>query len=275
MSHKTLLKYAGNKRSIMHLITPHFGDMSKVKRYFEPFCGALGSSLNAHIPKNVEIFLSDSNWEIINFYEQVADNAQIVENLANSWEYGKNVYYEVRNWDRDPDWRIKRNPIEIAARTIFLNRNCFNGLFRINRHGHFNTPWGHPTRKVKISIAENDFILNFLKRVDLKCADWKISVQNTSAGDALYCDPPYVDVKNPHQEFGGYVGAFGWDAQVSLRDQLLEASRRGVRVVTTNSWCPDTEALYKNFNVTTIEAPRSLSSKGASRGSVKELLAWL
>jgi DNA adenine methylase len=275
MANKTLLKYAGNKRNIMQLISPFFGDLNVANRYIEPFCGAMGSSLNVDAPSSVQIILSDSNWELINFYEQVKLHAVRVEEIANSWNNSKESFYEIRNWDRNPLWKDQHSLQEIAARTLFLNRNCFNGLFRINRHGHFTTPWGHPTKQVKIKVTDNVQALQILERASVSCSDWKLPVRDAKEGDVLYCDPPYVDLKNPHNEFGGYVGSFGWTTQVQLRDELLAASKRGARVVTSNSWCNDTLELYKDFNIECINASRSLSSNGNSRGSIKELVAWL
>lgn len=272
---RTLLKYAGNKRTVMDQIRPHLGFDTSTRRYIEPFGGALGAAANAIPPQGVETIVSDANPELINLYREVAADASAVVTLANSWGADESSYYAIRDWDRTLQWRETRSSLEIAARTLYLNKRGFNGLFRINKKGHFTTPWNRESKGRAISIDGLDDFIGWLRGITLLERDWRDAVAEAGLGDVLYCDPPYVDLKDPKTEFSGYVGAFGWGEQVALRDALVAASGRGAHVVTSNSWCEATLELYHHFNVVEVVASRSIGSRADSRGSVKELLAWL
>lgn len=276
MMQSTLLKYAGNKRKIMSHINPHLGDWKGVKRYVEPFCGALGSALNASVPDGVDIVLSDANRDIIELYEEVSRDAKGVQDLANSWSGAEEDYYAIRSWDRDPAWPASKTKLERAARTLYLNKRGFNGLYRSNRHGYFTTPWCRNPHPKPIDVVGHVRFIDFIKnRASLSVRDWKDVVRSCGEGDVLYCDPPYVDLKDPKRDFCGYIGAFGWSEQVSLRDELVSASDRGARVVASNSWCDATLELYAGWNQECMSAGRHLSAKAESRGKISELLAWL
>lgn len=271
----TLLKYAGNKQNLMSQINPVLGDWDGVNRYVEPFAGALGSALHAEVPSGIKVLLSDANLEIIEFYQAVRENPEEVEHLANSLPVGEDGYYLVRSWDRDPLWREKFSLCERAARTIYLNRNCFNGLYRINNKGFFTTPWNRNENIKKISITSNDSFLELLNRAQISHASWKEVVKGTGDGDVVYCDPPYVDLKNPEKDFGGYIGSFGLSVQRELRDELVQANNRGARVVISNSWCNETCQLYREWQVKEIFATRRLARNPSARGKTSEILAWL
>ena len=234
----------------------------------------MGSALNANIPEGVKVVLSDANWELINFYNVVKSQPEKVEALANSWTHEENSYYEIRNWDRSEDWRERHSPLEIAARTIYLNKRCFNGLYRINVKGNFNSPWNRGKNFRKINVVDHVECLEFLQKIDITLSDWSPIVENTFKGDLLYCDPPYVDTKNAKANFNGYMKRFGFSEQVELRDALIRASERGVKVVVSNSWCDETIELYKEFCIKEITASRTIGSTAGSRGTIKELLAW-
>lgn len=272
---RTLLKYAGNKRTVMDQIRPHLGFDESTRRYIEPFGGALGAAANANPPPGVATVASDANWELVNLYREVVRDVDAVVALANGWGADEDSYYAVREWDRTPGWREGRSLTELAARTLYLNKRGFNGLFRINKKGQFTTPWNRNPKAPPISCDGLGDFISWLRGITLLERDWSDAVADAGRGDVLYCDPPYVDLKDPRAEFGGYVGAFGWGSQVALRDALIAASKRGARVVASNSWCDATLELYEGFNIVEVTAPRSIGSRADSRGSISELLAWL
>jgi DNA adenine methylase len=272
----TVLKYAGNKRNVMAQIQPYLGDWGRIERYIEPFAGALGSSLNAAVPDHVKVCLSDANEELVNLYDQLLANAADVERMANSFLCDEKSYYEVREWDRSPSWPGDRTSLERAARVLYLNKRGFNGLYRVNRKGYYTTPWGRNPNPHPIDVVGHSDFLHFLRRANgVACVQWDTVIQSAGSGDVVYCDPPYVDIKDPTKEFGGYVGGFGWSEQVRLRDELEKAVNRGARAILSNSYCEQTLELYKNWNLVEIEAPRSLSRSKESRGRISELVAWL
>lgn len=276
MAKTTVLKYAGNKRKLMDTIRPHLGDWQGVRRYVEPFCGALGSALNAGVPDGIEVHLSDANADLINLYREIARDPAAVESAANSLPPGEPGYYEVRGWDRQPGWPGNRSDLERAARCLYLNKRGFNGLYRTNRAGQFSTPWGRKAVPKPIDVVgHRDFVEFVRSRASLSVAPWREVVAGCGEGDVLYCDPPYVDLKEPRKDFLGYIGGFGWSEQVALRTELEAAAERGARVVLSNSWCDATRELYAGWESMEIEAERYISSKGDGRGRVSEILAWL
>ena len=273
---KTLLKYAGNKQNIMNQIRPFLGDWVGVTRYVEPFAGALGSAINANVPQCVEIVLSDANSELIDFYSAVAEDASKVQQIANSFPSNEEGYYQIRAWDRKENWKLSHTLNERAARTIYLNRRCFNGLYRINKNtGYFNTPWNRKIDPLPITITENSDFINLLNRSKITHCNWQKTVTQCGVGDVVYCDPPYVDIKNPIADFGGYIGNFGLVEQVSLRNELVNANNRGAHVLVSNSWCDATLDIYSSWNIEKVFATRKIGSRMDSRGKTPELLAWL
>ena len=278
MSNTTILKYAGNKRKIMSTITTSvaWGGWVGVKRYIEPFCGALGSALNAGVPSAVEVVLSDANRDLVEMYEEVVRDAQGLEDAANAMATDEVSFYAYRAWDRDPAWPGNRTKVERAARTLYLNKRGFNGLYRTNRQGYFTTPWCRNPEPRKIDAVGHGAFISFLQTHGVpKLSDWRDPVRGAGEGDLVYCDPPYVDLKDPKKDFSGYLGAFGWKDQVELRDELEAANARGARVVVSNSWCDATVELYDRWNRVQVSAPRNLSAKAGSRGTISELVAWL
>jgi DNA adenine methylase len=276
MALTTVLKYAGNKRKLMAEIAPHLGGWEGVERYVEPFCGALGSALNAGVPEGVRVVLSDANAEVVNLHLEVARDPAAVEAAANSLPGGEDGYYAVRAWDRAPGWPGNRTLLERAARPLYLNKRGFNGLYRSNRRGEFSTPWGRKDNPGPIAVTSHaDFCRFVRERAEINCRDWRSAVRGCGPGDVVYCDPPYVDLKDPRKEFVGYIGSFGWSEQVALRDELEAAAARGARVVVSNSWCDATLELYGGWNHRSVQAERYISCKSEGRKPVMELVAWL
>ena len=271
----TVLKYAGNKSRLMDVIRPHLGTWEGTRRYVEPFCGALGSSLNAGIPDGIKIELSDANKELVELYEELRRAPEELEVLANSYATDEDSYYEIRAWDRSPGWPYNKTKLERAARTLYLNKRGFNGLYRINNKGFFTAAWCKNPTPRRIDVLSHKEFLSFLDKVHIKNRDWKTIVDECGEGDVVYCDPPYVNTKEPTKNFAGYIGEFGWSSQKELKDSLLNASSRGARVVASNAWCKETVELYDGFAMKEITAHRSISANDGSRGKISELLAWL
>jgi DNA adenine methylase len=269
---RSVLKWCGNKSKVMPQITPHF-DWTGIKRYVEPFSGALGSALNAGIPEEVSVLLNDANWELLNLWQEIIKDAQAIEDMANSFGISEEDYYSIRAWDKIEGWREERITLEIAARTVYLNKTCFNGNFRINRKGEYNNAWNG--RKNPIRFPPLQPMLNIIRRSEMRCTDWRVVLRDCGEGDIVYCDPPYVDTKDPKKQFGGYIGAFGWQEQLHLRDELVEANRRGAQVIISNSLSEHTRELYAGWEQHVITASRSVSCKGNARKPVEELLAVL
>jgi len=271
---KTILKWAGNKSKVMPLITPHFP--KTFGAYVEPFAGALGSYLNSGVdPLEHDVHLCDINQEIIVLYDLFRKDWEKVMSISNSLGRDSKSFYEIRAWDRNPDWNDRDN-WEKAARTVYLNKQAFNGLYRTNKNtGYFNTPYCKKAKKgslVNEQVAK-DFVAS-IENVTLYNESFESFLNNDFGDNALYYfDPPYVDLKNPNSHFEGYQCRFGLAEQIELESWMEKLSLEGHSVVTSNSMCETTKRLYRRYETHTIQVRRSLGAKASSRKMVDEIIA--
>ena len=259
---KPFLKWAGGKRWLTsryaHLLPTSYNV------YHEPFLGS--GAVFFHLrPKKA--FLSDANSHLIDCYVAMKDDWQSVWNylLAFKREHSENQYYEVRKTSF-------RSPTREAARFIYLNRTCFNGIYRENLNGIFNVPKG---TKDTVTFADDDFcaVSNSLKVASLRSTDFADAIELAKKGDFIFIDPPYT-VRHNHNGFVKYnQKIFSWSDQVRLRDSVRMAVRRGVSCLITNACHPSISELYEGLGK---KNPVSRSSviAGASkhRGTYEELV---
>ena len=272
---KTILKWAGNKTKVMPSIIKYFPH--NYSDYVEPFAGALGSFLNSGVSiKEHDVYLNDLNKEIIDLFVLMRSNCQDIVDKANTLPRDKESYYEIRNWDRLDSWE-NRNKIDKSARTIYLNKLCFNGLYRINpKKGYFNTPYGSHRKSDLVSVKDANGFVDATKHVRFSSEDcFDFARKDYKPNSLFYFDPPYVNTKDPKKEFGGYLGGFGWQEQLKLRDLCVELYEKGHNVIVSNAMCKETQDLYNTFHKQTVKAPRSISRKADGRKPVYEILGLL
>jgi DNA adenine methylase len=262
MTPRPFLKWAGGKGQLLselRALVPALGG-----RYFEPFLGG-GALFFDLLPKRG--FLSDVNSEIVECYATVRDRVDELIRSLKKHRYDAEHYYEVR--DTDP---AELTPVERAARTIFLNKTGFNGLYRVNRSGKFNVPFG---RYSKPLICDEDNLRACsaaLAKVDLSTCDFEESASRAKRGDFVYFDPPYVPLSRT-ATFTAYArGGFGPGEQKRLADLFDRLARRGVNVLLSNSDVPEIRKLYGAHRIDVVKAARSINSKGTRRGPVSEVL---
>lgn len=266
------VKWAGGKTQILSKLKELMP--SEFRDYYEPFTGG-GALFFSISPKNAHI--NDLNSELVCAYRCFMDEtlfAQLKEELRkHETDHCEEYYYEVRKQDHEPDFL--NLPIYVrAARMIYLNKSCFNGLYRVNSKGYFNVPSG---KKEKVNTFEED---NFLairqyfknNNVSLTNQDFEKVVENARAGDFVYFDPPY-DVYPNKLGFVDY-GKDGFDKkeQLRLRDCFKVLSDRGVKVMLSNHNTPFINEIYKGFNIHVIDAKRMINSKADGRGNVQEVI---
>ena len=262
MTPRPFLKWAGGKGQLLgrlrERVPPSYG------RYFEPFLGG-GALFFALRPARG--FLSDVNREIIDCYTAVRDDVTGLVAALRHHRYDSKHYYDVRN--ADP---AKLALVERAARTIFLNKTGFNGLYRVNRAGKFNVPFG---RYAKPAICDEQNLRACsaaLADVELVAADFERATSRAVAGDFVYFDPPYVPLSRT-AAFTAYApGGFDLDAQSRLAAFFDKLAERGVAVLLSNSDVPEIRKLYARYAMDTIEATRTINCKATRRGPVRELL---
>lgn len=255
---KPFLKWAGGKTQLLKNIRELYPE--NIETYFEPFIGG-GAVFFDLAPK--KYLLSDSNPELINAYKVVATKPkeliQELKKMKNTSEF----FYQLRSLKYED-----LNKISAAARTIFLNRTCFNGLYRVNKSGHFNVPYG---KYKNPDYIQEDRVLScsrMLKSKNLKCMDFR-KLKNTSfkKNDFIFFDPPYVPLDG-YSDFKRYTKEqFYEDSQRDLAEIFKALAKKGVRLVLTNSNTVLIDELYDGFDKIIIDSKRNISSKGSTRKS--------
>ena len=266
------VKWAGGKTQILSKLKEYMP--SEFNRYYEPFVGG-GALLFSLMPKHACI--NDSNTELMCAFECFNDEKSIKmlkdELRKHEANHSEEYYYIVRKMDQEPGFKDKPNYVR-AARMIYLNKSCFNGLYRVNGKGYFNVPFGKKT-KVNTFEPENftairNYFINNDIEIDNK--DFTETVSTAKKGDFVYFDPPY-DVYPDKLGFVSYEkGGFGKEEQARLRDCFKALSDKGVKVMLSNHNTPYINELYQGFNIHVIEAKRMINSKGDGRGAVEEVI---
>lgn len=261
---KPVLKWAGGKASLLEQLVPLFPQ--NFNRYLEPFLGggAVFLSLNPAVPA----VLNELNQELFNLYCVIRDKPQelILEIESLRMRYSKEFYYQLRS--ESPGDALSR-----AARTLFLNKTGFNGLYRQNRRGEFNVPFGHNKKCPAIYSSENLILVSErLQKATLLNADFSVLLSQARAGDFVYCDPPYEPM-SATSSFNSYTGGgFSRAEQIRLKEECAAAVERGAIVAISNSSAPFIRELYSEFQVEAIRARRAINSNPHKRGAIEELL---
>jgi DNA adenine methylase len=292
-----LLKWAGGKRQLLSALSGHYPE--RFGRYFEPFFGSgavFFDLLNRGALTDKRVHLSDVNPDLVGCYQVVRDSTAAVIDALRQLERehrrdGDACYYDVRDrrfnptrlsmLDAGPQATVDGYTPELAAMLLFLNRTGFNGLFRLNRSGAFNVPVGRYTNP---RICDPDHVHAVAeafrqKGVTLQCRPFDEALADATAGDFIYCDPPYEPL-SPTASFKNYTaGGFTMFDQVRLQRAVVAASRRGTFVVVSNSSAPAIEQEYQKADVkkamlkmTYVAARRAINSRATSRGVVNEVI---
>lgn len=260
-SAKPFVKWAGGKRWLANAAT-------KLKpkkwsgKYYEPFLGG-GSFFFALAPNKA--IISDINIELITTYEVIRDSHKKLINILKEYPYDNDFYYSIRN--KEP-----KEKIEIAARFIYLNRACWNGLYRVNLKGKFNTPFG---KYVNPKICNEEVIeiaSKALKKTKIKKNNFAETVSDAKRNDWIYFDPPYI---TGHQNNGFLKynqSLFSWNDQVSLASCARKLAALGVNVLVSNADYPDVINLYKDFYYYKTTRLSVIGSLVETRGLVSEAI---
>jgi len=264
------LKWAGGKRQLLPEIRHYLPKLKDDYTYFEPFLGA-GAVLFDLQPKKA--IVNDINNELINCYEVIKNN---LEELLKDIEKHKNqetYFYQIREFDRKPEYENLSN-IEKASRIIFLNKTCFNGLFRVNSQGQFNAPFGNyknPTIADEIVLtAINKYLNN--NEIIIKNGDFKNSLETAKKGDFVYFDPPYDPISETSSFTGYNLNQFYKDDQKRLKDVVDDLNKRGCKIMLSNSATEFIRDLYEGYEIKSVSANRNINSDPLKRGKIEEFL---
>ncbi|MBZ0164817.1 MAG: Dam family site-specific DNA-(adenine-N6)-methyltransferase [Notoacmeibacter sp.] len=259
---KPFLKWAGGKRWLVerHEFTvPQYSG-----RYIEPFLG--GGAVFFHL-QPMQARLSDSNRRLIETYQAIRSHWRLVVDELERYQsrHCASYYYDERSREYD-------SPVQRAAQFIYLNRTCWNGLYRENLKGQFNVPIGTKTRVI---FPDDDFerVAEILSRAHLSCSDFEEAISQATYGDFLFIDPPYTTAHN----FNGFVkynqNIFRWEDQIRLRDAIIQAVERGCKVLITNAAHESVKNLYiGSGQIEMVSRPSVISGKSSGRKGTKEHL---
>lgn len=261
-----IVKWVGGKRQLMFELLKNLP--KSYNRYFEPFIG--GGALFFELQPD-HAYILDMNEELINLYSVVRDSVdELIEDLSKH-EISKEYFLEIRNIDRTEEYS-KLSNVERASRFIYLNRTCFNGMYRVNSKGEFNVPFGN--YKNPRIIDENNLLncSELLKKTEIKCADFSEIIYKVQKGDFVYFDPPYVPL-NETSSFTSYTkDGFDIDMQFKLRDVCDELDSMGVKFMLSNSDTKLVNELYANYEIKKVFASRQINANAAGRGKITEVL---
>ena len=268
---KPFVKWAGGKRQIIDKLLKYAPD--DFNTYYEPFVGG-GALLFELSPK--EAVINDCNEELINVYNVLCNEDKFKKmcNVLNNYEtnHSEKFYYEIRNKDRNKASFNRLADYTRAGRTIYLNKACFNGLYRVNSRNEFNVPFG---KKTKVNTYEGQnlgIICGYLNYNDIKLlsVDFEEAVKDAKKGDFVYFDPPY---DSDTSTFNSYTeDGFGKEEQKRLAKVFKELSDRGCYVMLSNHNTTLINELYKDFHIHVIEAKRNINANGKKRGKVEEVI---
>ena len=264
---KPFLKWAGGKRQLIQQIDEYIP--RKFNKYIEPFVGG-GALLFYLLPEKAIII--DNNEELINCYRVIKNNVSQLVELLKAHKNEKNYFYKIRALDREPDKFRKLTDIEKASRTIFLNRCCYNGLYRVNSKGQFNAPFGR-YKNPRFCDEKNLNAVNIaLQNVEIYKDTFGGCLELAEKDDFIYFDPPYHPISSTAY-FTSYTKEnFGREAQRKLFKTFKKLDDKGCKVMLSNSSNDFIKKLYDGHNIKTIYAKRAINSKASKRGKIKELL---
>lgn len=269
-----VVKWAGGKSQLLNAYRPLFPQ--SFGAYHEPFTG--GGALFFHLYNKGQItkaYLNDSNSELINLYLCIRDNLdRLLEELKHyeAQKKSKEHYYTVRNLDRNPQSFGRLTNVQRAARALYLNKTCYNGLYRVNSKGQFNVPFGNYKNPNVLDEPKLRAVSSAFAHTKITCLDFEIALTEARPGDFIYFDPPYHPV-SATASFTNYTeNSFSFQDQQRLAHAFRELDKKGCRVMLSNSCVEPVIELYEGFPMEKIMARRAINSQGDRRGSVPEIV---
>ncbi|MCP4680007.1 MAG: DNA adenine methylase [Deltaproteobacteria bacterium] len=259
---RPFLKWVGGKGQLLLELRKSYP--SKFGYYHEPFVG--GGAVFFDL-KPERAIISDANKELIDCYQVVKSNLGALVKSLKRHVYEHDYYYEVR--EQDPD---NLDPVSRAARTIYLNKAGFNGLYRVNSKGKFNVPFG---RHANPKICDEENLRGcriVLRNAELKCSSFNKVLDVAEKGDFVYFDPPYIPVSDTAHFTAYQRNGFGMANQEELAEVFYALAAKGVYVILSNSDVPWMHERYRDYHIRSIQAKRSINSKASGRGPVGEVI---
>ena len=264
-----VLKWVGGKRQLIDTFSPLLP--KGIKSYCEPFVG--GGALLFHLQPKVA-YVNDINTELIGVYTVIKEQVdELIEELK-KFKNESDFFYSVRDWDRDKEKYNSLSEVERAARILYLNKTCYNGLYRVNNAGEFNSPFGNyrnpniinePVLRA-VSAYFNAATIHFYS------LDYEEVLAKIKKGTFVYLDPPYDPISETSNFTGYSKGGFSQEEQIRLHQCCENLDKRGIRFMLSNSATPFILNLYSKYKITYVQAKRAINSIGSKRGDVDEVV---
>lgn len=265
---KPFVKWAGGKRQLLPNLLKAMPN--SFNRYFEPFLG--GGALFFELKPTFAI-VNDINSEIINLYLVIKNNVELLIKELKDYKNTSEYFYYIRNMDRNKDFK-NLSPITRAARVLYLNKTCYNGLYRVNSKGEFNVPFGFYKSPNIIDVNNLFEVSLFLNRnsIELLNTDFEKSLQSIRADDFVYFDPPYEPIV-ASSNFTNYTPfGFNRNEQIRLKKICDKLNNMNVKFLLSNSESSFIMELYKNYKIEIVQASRNINSIGSRRSKINEVL---
>jgi DNA adenine methylase len=262
---KPVVKWAGGKAKLLREILPLVPD--KVATYREPFCGGAAVFFALESTRRKRAVLCDQNADLVALYTVLRDDVDGLIRALRKYRYDRDLFYETRAIDS-----ATLNERERAARLVFLNKTCFNGLWRVNSSGIFNVPFGRYANPNICDVPTLKAAALVLKGATIVHGDFIKATKTAKPGDFVYMDPPYVPLSKT-ANFAAYAtGGFGPADQLRLKNEFARLASLGVNAVLSNHDTEEMRELYKDFNIVPVNVIRSINSNITKRGPAREIL---
>ena len=264
-----VVKWVGGKRQLLDDITPLLP--KRITSYCEPFVGGGAVFLSIQPSKAI---VNDLNSDLILVYETIRDDVEALIADLKKHENTPEYFYAIRNLDRDQEAFKAFSKIERASRLLYLNKTCFNGLYRVNSFGQFNSPFGHYKRPNIVNedilrAVSNYFCAN---NITFCNEDFALTLSKVTKGGFVYLDPPYDPVSQTAHFTQYNKGGFNRDEQIRLKECCDALNQRGVKFMLSNSATEFIKELYQEYNISIVKAKRYINSNAKKRGSIDEVI---
>lgn len=264
-----VLKWVGGKRQLLGALTPLFPQ--RITTYCEPFVG--GGALLFDLQPNTA-YVNDINGDLIRVYNVIKSDVESLITALQDYKNEADFFYAVRDWDRDKEKYSSLSDVQKAARVLYLNKTCYNGLFRVNSAGEFNSPFGNYRNPNIVNAPTLRAVSSYLNTatVHLTSLDYSEVLKALPKGTFVYLDPPYDPVSDTSRFTGYSKGGFTRDDQIRLRECCDDLNARGLKFMLSNSATDFIKEQYAAYHITIVHAKRAVNSDSTKRGEVDEVV---
>ena len=264
-----VVKWVGGKRQLLNDLTPLIP--KRMTTYCEPFVG--GGALFFYLQPSKAI-VNDINQELIHLYEVIRDDVEELIAELEQYQNEADAFYSVRDWDRDPVFYQTLSKVKKASRMIYLNKTCYNGLFRVNSAGEFNTPFGNYKNPNIVNADVLRAVSKYFNKAEVSFynRDYASVLEQLPKGAFAYLDPPYDPVSETASFTGYSKGGFGRHEQIRLRECCDDLNRRGVKFMLSNSATDFIKEQYAAYHIKIVKAKRAVNSVASKRGQIDEVV---